>query len=333
MSDKNDPDSDEDYPEIGNIRNGEVLVCMGDDRPDQWEDWLESLVTEFERLEGIAKECSLDLNAGRKYGILDGWQEFCEVIGVNVGAEFWEGEMNSGQWVMGWIRSRAIPRAERNGEEILDRLREHLNKHIRLSIAKELESIDDLEELIERTRNDRGALIVQGDKLNDELMAERKTVAMQVKVLEQMTREDTSALSLDCLRLACAVANGDQTKLLAGPLVLWSDRVVYALTKRGGVPLPEGSAPLLLLQELERGGHPVVRVEEMTAIAFSTSGKIHRRGEAHISGWTNVWKDVEKIDRNFIVNDPEQLKVVREIHEYYKMSAPSIPGTSSPSST
>lgn len=39
--------SDEDYPEIGKRRRGMVLVCHGDDRPDQFSDWLQPLVLEW----------------------------------------------------------------------------------------------------------------------------------------------------------------------------------------------------------------------------------------------------------------------------------------------
>ena len=47
---------------------------------------------------------------------------------------------------------------------------------------------------------------------------------------------DTSALALDCLRIACAVIKGHRMILMAGPMVLWSDGVVYAITSCGGVP-------------------------------------------------------------------------------------------------
>lgn len=321
-----DPDSDEEdvegeevFPEIDDVRHGRHLVCMGEDKPDRWSDWLNQAVMEFEGLEELANENFLTLDAGRKYGEINGWQDFCEKLGVDFSSDFWEGEMNSGQWVMGWISNVAILRAKERADTIVARLRKNLLKQARGSIAKELAAIGDLEELLNRTRNDRESLIQRANKLQTELGVALGTAAANKRTQEEMIWDDTSSLTFDCLRLAGAVLNGDRTVTLAGPLVLWSDGLVYALASRGGIPIPEGSAPSLLLRELERAGHRVIRVGEMTGYVATTSGPKYRKGAEHVSGWVNVWREIEqKRERKFIVSDPEHLPEVLAIHNHFR---------------
>ena len=132
--------------------------------------------------------------------------------------------------------------------------------------------------------------------------------------------KDASVLSLDCLRIAGAVLNRERVRLIAGPLVLWDDGVVYALISRGKVTLPDDSSPAFLLKALQQSGHPTVEVSEMTVIGGWTSGPIYRKGSVRISGWINVWHDVEQNrERVFVVADPDKLAVVRDIHEHFKI--------------
>ena len=71
-----DDDNERDYPNIGGRRDGRILVCMGDDRPDEWISWLRPLVSEFEKLADIAEEHELDLDAGSEYGKVEDWGSF-----------------------------------------------------------------------------------------------------------------------------------------------------------------------------------------------------------------------------------------------------------------
>ena len=102
--------------------------------------------------------------------------------------------------------------------------------------------------------------------------------------------------------------------MVAGPLVLWDDNVVYAITSRGGVALPANSTPVILLGDLEAAGYPVVRVEEKTVIG-GWRGPIYRRGTPHITGWASVWSDREGRKRVFLVAPKDSERMVHEIHE------------------
>ena len=69
---------------------------------------------------------------------------------------------------------------------------------------------------------------------------------------------------------------------------------------------------------LERAGRSVVKVVEMTKVGHWRSGPVFRKGTTHISGWMNVWREVEDCKRNFLVDDPAKLVMVHEIHEHFK---------------
>jgi hypothetical protein len=102
--------------------------------------------------------------------------------------------------------------------------------------------------------------------------------------------------------------------MVAGPLVLWDDNVVYAITSRGGVTLPANSTPAILLGDLEAAGYTVVRVEEKTIIG-GWRGPIYRMGMPHITGWASVWSDREGRERVFLVVSKDSERKVHEIHE------------------
>ena len=319
-----DDDNERDYPNIGGRRDGRILVCMGDDKPDEWISWLEPLVSEFEKLADIAEEHELDLDAGSEYGKVEDWREFCNALGVSIDQEFWEGCFISGQFVTGWVTPGQTHSAKKTGKEILKRIRMNLLGQIRSPRIEELMRIESLDLLIEKTRDDREALLSKNSELQASLENAQKTTATLQQAFAEAKVNDTSALALDCLRIACAVINGDRRILTAGPLVLWSDGIVYAITSRGGVPLPAESAPQILINELARAGYSVVEVAEMTKIGHWKDGPHFRKGTTHISGWMNVWREVERCKRTFLAENPAKLALVHDVHEHFKTS-PSSP--------
>ena len=310
---------EEDFPEIGDTRGGMVLVCHGDDKPEYWLDWLKSLVNEFERLNEIAEERSVDLDAGSDHNPIEDWRALCEAMGISFKSTFWEGSMTSGVYQMGWLAADQIHQAETIGSDILRNIRRNLVERVRSVVISDLKKIKDLDKLIDRTRDDRESLLTQIEELKVSIAVDQKTMSTLEKALAEAKVNDTSALDLDCLHLAGAVLNRERVRLLAGPLVLWDDGVVYAFTSRGGVPLPDDSSPAVLLKQLQRSGHPTVEVGEMTLVGRWIGGPHYRKGTAHISGWANVWREVEQThERKFLVADPGHLPTVRAIHDHFK---------------
>ncbi len=307
------------FPSIGDLRHGRVLVCKGDDQPDEWEDWLKSLVDEFERLVSTASQHDLEVHTESHPHKLKGWRDFCEAVGVDVRTQFWEGSMISGHFAMGWIKAGDIRGAKKTGEAMLKQIRQNLLNQLREFRFKELNEIKDLDALIERTLDDRASLLAEIGRLKVAVTDTQDTMTALKQAVAEAKMNDTSALDFDCLRLAGAVLNRERVRLLAGPLVLWDDGLVYAFTSRGGVPLPDDSSPAVLLKQLQRSGHPTVAVGEMTVIGGWLSGPQYRKGTSHIAGWGNVWREVEQArERQFLVTDPGQLPTVRAIHEHFK---------------
>ena len=159
-----DDDNERDYPNIGGRRDGRILVCMGDDKPDSWISWLEPLVSEFEQLADIAEERELE-DAGSEYGKVEDWREFCSALDVSIDQEFWEGWLISGQFVTGWVAPGQIRSAKKIGREILKRIRMYLLGQIRSARIEELMRIQSLDLLIEKTRDDREALLSKNSEL------------------------------------------------------------------------------------------------------------------------------------------------------------------------
>ena len=118
-----------------------------------------------------------------------------------------------------------------------------------------------------------------------------------------------------CVKLAAAIIEGKTTRMVAGPVVLWDDGNVYAITSRGRVGLPARSAPKLLLDSLKKAGHTVIEVEEMTIIGGWMTGPKYAKGDIHISGWESVWSEDLRKKRNFIVEPMEFEQKVYEICE------------------
>ena len=315
--------AEDEFPSIGDRRQGQVLVCMGDDRPDQWDSWLEALVGDFEALEKTATEHGLVLCTGSEHGELEGWADFCEALGISVSSDFWEGSKGSminGHFVMGWIKLGGVRSAKKTGKEIIKQLEKGLLEQLRRKRVDELGRVKDLYILIERTRDDRAALLSETAKLKTDLEAAYKMTSTLREAFAKAKEDDTSELTLDCLRIASAVLNGDRKILVAGPLVLWSDGVVYGLTSRGAVPVPPDSAPAILIKELQRAGHAVVEVGEGTMVRGFLNPRLVT-GSPHISGWTNIWGKNESCERTFLVANPDQLAVVCQIHEHFKTPA------------
>jgi hypothetical protein len=310
------------YPEVGDIQNGKILVCMGDYRPDRWESWLQDAVQEFEALAELGQEFGLQCVAGTSGPVLHGWRDFCEAVGVSFDCDFWEGDHISGHWHMGWVEERSLKKVQRTTERLLGSVRRRLDRQVRAAVLEELREVQDLEQFVERTRDDRRVLRTQCKELQCRVSDARRTIDGLQATIEMVKREACSSLMEDCLILACAVLRGSKDPMLAGPLALWTDGVVYALVDRGGVRLPEESAPWKLILALEQGGHPVVRVTEMTLLGGWISGPIYRRGSSDIAGWSTAWQDQERKPRNFLVEPPERIAVVDQVHAHFKELLP-----------
>lgn len=132
--------------------------------------------------------------------------------------------------------------------------------------------------------------------------------------ISKAAESDTQEIDRACIRMASALLSGEVCRVVAGPLVLWDDGIVYAICSWGGSPIPEGSSPAVLLEAVQRSGMRVVRARDATVIG-GWLNPVYRKGPASINGWSRVWMLREKRPRNFIVEPPECAEQVRKIHD------------------
>lgn len=86
-------DSSEDYPQLGERQGDQVLVCHGDDSPQEFAGWLYPLVEEFRKLELKAAEFGVDMDPEDESPPVAGVTDFCERLGIHFIKNMWEGSL------------------------------------------------------------------------------------------------------------------------------------------------------------------------------------------------------------------------------------------------
>jgi hypothetical protein len=307
---------DVDIPSIGTSREGAVLVCMGDDQPDQWAGWLEELVDEFNCLRDSATAHGLSLRVRSQGQDFGDWSDFCDAVGVNLKRQFWEGSLVSGQFVMGWVKETRVSSAKKRGESVVQKLRANLVADLKARRIEELKGIEDLDELISKVQNDRDALLEEVNNLKGSLASTEAQVA-HLQAALKVAKEDAYRVAR-LGQFVLGVIRGGKGVLVDGPLLRWSDGTILALTKRGKVSLPDDSPHWLALQELRELGHPVVEVCEVTILGGWLSGPVYLHGSEGLSGWDDAWKDNRQLKRKFAVSasDHSKAQMLDTVVEY-----------------
>ena len=77
-----------DWLTLGAEVDGETLVCHGDDLPDEFVSWLDTLAHQFLYLQEKAEELGVDLVAAKSKSTLFDIVDFCEEIGIDIGSRF-----------------------------------------------------------------------------------------------------------------------------------------------------------------------------------------------------------------------------------------------------
>ena len=255
------------------------------------------------------------MDAGEGSGRLGSVGEFLELIGVDVWSNPWEGSLISGVYRFGWVKVGTVRAVRKKAAELLKALQRQVDSEVRRKILEDLAGIKGIDQLIERTAADRDELRRQILESKSALSKAQEDLRLTRDRLQQLEVSDSKQIDESCLRMAGAILRRAPCRMVAGPLVLWDDNVIYAITTRGGVTLPANSTPALLIGDLEAAGYPVVRVEEKTVIGGWTSGPIYRKGTPHITGWASVWSDRERKERVFLVVPKDSERKVHEIHQ------------------
>jgi len=250
-------------------------------------------------------------------GALEGWQDFCEALGVSFDNDFWEGSITSGHYYLGWLPVGTLRRAKTTARALLKTAERSALKNIKTERLKVLEEIDNLEAFLERTEDDRGSLLetIEVLKRENSDLTERnagltKELARQV---EKARLSDSSTFDLEILQFACDVFTGRPAPFRAGPLVCWTDGSVYAIVRKGRGDLPAGCSAALLITRLEATGIQVHRLQDNQVVGGWLSGPVYRHGSPHASQWTDVWIETSPRKRTFVADDPAVAAVAAQI--------------------
>ncbi len=209
-----------------------------------------------------------------------------------------------------------LRKAKTTARALLRSIEEQTLATVRVERLAELEVIDDLDEFLERTADDRRSLFCSVQRQNLEIANLKKANELLTKDLELRAKEaklaDSSALDRAVLRFALEVLGGRPAPFDAGPLALWTDGVVYAIIQIGRDPLPSDSSPAFLLEQLRLLGKPVIALYESTAVAYYLN-PFFRQGGKHASEWTTAWRDAPEFKRKFHTEDLKPSPIASQI--------------------
>lgn len=292
---------------IGDQVNGRELVCWGDDWPDEFAPWLEGLFIKFSDILQKAEELGVSLTSPETNSHIADFIDYGEKIGIEFEKSFWEGDHVSGIFVTGWVPLGKEQESANLGHVLMENLTDSFQQKVREEKEFQLNSIDDFDEFLLAVENFDGSIsrrAQEAEKKLSRVLAENDALNQKISDIEAEAEKLKNTLNIDCMKILAAVFEGSAECIVAGPVFLWEDGEVYAMTSLGGVDLPEDTAPTLLIRILEASGKPVVRVQETTVIGGWISGPIYAKGSANIHDWLNVWTKPPKKTRKFQV-DPE----------------------------
>ncbi len=307
--------SEDDYPDIGDVRGRYVLVCHGDDAPEIFADWLSPLVDAYRRLDHVASEYTVWLRPGPRQPPISSDHEFCEYLGIEFEYGKCAGALASGVYQWGWVKVGREKAAQKKGEALLRRLEASLLIIVRKSVTSELAQIDSLDQLLEKTANDRTHLRETILKLQTALQSAQASEDSAKTQLKQAQDSDTTEIDRQCMKVALAKLKSESARVVAGPIVLWDDGTVYFIHQWGTARTSSQSIPAILADGLEAAGHLVVRVIDKSKTRGFLSGPRLIAGPAGPSGWGDAWRAKGPTPRQFFVEPPEYRDKVAEIHQ------------------
>lgn len=249
--------------------------------------WAKSAATAFSR-------SSARVNR-RRHGRreVEDWTEFCDLIGVEVERQFWEGSLTSGQFSVGWIDVGTEAQVQEAGRSLLAELRDTLNNDIRQPILAELAALDDLDEFLDRTKPGRWQLERELEQARREAAQLRQSLSklekQQQDLIERHASRDSRQLDAVTLALAVHIVARDPRPRVAGPLA-WTGTKLFAIVTLGKSELPAGSLPALLLAQLVERGVPVQRVRELTPVNYHLN-PFHRSSPGYPGAWADLWRE------------------------------------------
>lgn len=123
-------DEEEEVPEVGEVVNGKILVCRGDDRPEECITWLQSDADKLKNYLRCAEENNIELYVKEYDAEIRDEVTFYELIGIDCSRSFWEGSLNSGHLVLCWVKQDCVDEVIKKSRELLDSIYEVIEPYL-----------------------------------------------------------------------------------------------------------------------------------------------------------------------------------------------------------
>ena len=239
---------------IGCSRRGRMLVCHGDDFPDQWIGWLEPLIHELDDYLRISDEFGIEIKLDAYAIPINDVLDFCGLIGIEFDSSHNEDSFASRFFKFGWIENKRLNESKKIATGLLKDVREKVENSVKSEIFAELNSIEEIEDLIDRTKDDRHILFEKiHEQTNRITKLESELSAINTQFLDaakQIERISDNKVDFECVNLLSALILGTPGHHIAGPLLLWEDGVMYMIRSIGGVSIPNPSMPAKVIESL-----------------------------------------------------------------------------------
>ncbi|MCG8049497.1 MAG: hypothetical protein N0E48_28585 [Candidatus Thiodiazotropha endolucinida] len=296
---------EDDYPDVGDVRDERILVCHGDDEPTEFVDWLEPIWNQFKELQGLSWDFNIDLASKKYKRTINGFEDLFNLCDIETENNFWEGSLISGRYYWCWAEEDKVEDIIEKLKDVLSTLDEPLKRRIKENVITELKALDDLDELIDRTTG-YSEWAQRINKLQDE----------NKRLKEQLTQRHENAIDLACLEILSALLTKNYKRIVAGPIVLWEDGKVIVITSIGGVDIPTGTSISLVYETLKASGYPYIAVEEVSSIRSPHTGRVsYHKGSFEVSGWEKVWYQKRLYGRVFKSDTPENTELAKTIYK------------------
>lgn len=268
--------------QLGFVFDGRRLVCYGTDGLQDYEPWLEELVSEFSDLAKTAQ------NAGVKLAI-DTIECFVSAIGVDLDRDFNEECPCASYFYLGWLEPEAKEQTIAEAKRLLATVEHAISGGG--NVRKMAETIDNLEYRLNISNNELIGLRQQLKEKTTAFKAERKEIAK--KAADRETR---------LIRLFDLLTHRhcrNKRAVVLGPIAEYDGLFVFCAKENGRL---NASRFYLSLWEMIRasGRHRTLEIEKRTLMHSWRLYVLEPDAD-----WTNVWEGTIGSNYTFEIQRPE----------------------------
>ena len=267
--------------QLGFVFNGRRLVCYGTDGLQDYEPWLEDLVSDFADLAETAQNADVKLT-------IDTVEGFVSAIGVDLDRDFNDECPCASYFYLGWLEPAAQDQVIAEAKRLLATFEHDISGG---NVRKMAETIHNLEYRLNKSSNELIGLRQQLKEKTTAFEAERKEIA------EKVADRETRLIRLFD-RLTHRHCRHDRAVVL-GPIAEYDGLFVFCAKENGRL---NASRFYLALWEMIRasGRHRTLEIEKRTLMHSWRLYVLEPDAD-----WTTVWERTIGSNYTFEIRRPE----------------------------